>query len=679
MFSVQAIVFIIIIAILLIALLQKSIAQKKCETSQSQSLDLETLDTIKLPIICRDKNGKIYAQNKQFGIAFGNYKKQALELLRDIKTTTQEEIELIYDNDVKKKTMIFSYNFLGKKDDASNNIVILLDISKFHSQKQNFIDQKNTLSQSLWGAQEGYWQWDIKSNKVTFSKKALEILGYEEDELPPQTLSDWLNIIESYDIAKTNEAFSLHIKGEIDHIDVTHRLKTGLKEKWVNTRGTACINQSDKTGIVYGVLRDVTVEREAFASLQKEKDLFMTFMDNLPALAYIKDKNGKYIYINTFFEKLLGFKKWKNKTDAEIFDKNTAAHIIKSDREALYEGIIKSEQIIPDESGIKKMYETHKFPISSSEEKVLCGFGLDVTKEKSYLSKINLYLKVFENASEAIMITDARGLIVDTNRAYEQLASLSKKALIGKNPNIRASGKHSSEFYKHMWDSLLKDGAWRGEIINKDANGAECTELLSISCIKDALGNVKNYIGISQNIENQKMVEELLRKQAYFDALTKLPNRLLFQDRLASALKRVEKNGMIMALVFIDLDDFKIINDTKGHDCGDEVLRQSAQRLEQIARSSDTAARLGGDEFVVIFEHINALQDIPEIAQKIIDSLSAPIVLDDGTTCSVGASLGVSISPQHSILQSELLKFADIAMYKAKQAGKNCYKIYGSD
>lgn len=638
---------------------------------------IKMFNDINLPLFYKDKNGKFSGCNPSFEISFGHFKKQAIKDLSTIKST--KELVLTYDNDIQKSTVIHFFNFLDKDKKPMGGIGILFDSSKINTDRETFIKQRDALTHALNGSMEGYWEWDVKTNEVVFSTKAKELLGYTENEKAPETLSAWLNIIESYDLAKTNEALSSHLSGKTPFIDVQHRLKTADAERWINLRGSVALREQGVPSKIYGTMRDISDSKQKEVILEKQRDLFTTFMDNLPALAFIKDKQGKYIYANEYFQKLLGQTPWKNRTVEEIFPKNISSKIIKSDREALYEGVIKSEEILFDEAGIKKLFSTHKFPIENMDGKVLCGFGIDITKEKSYLNRINLYLKVFENANEAIVITDTSGAIVDANKAYLQLISLPKEKLLGKRPNIRSSGNQTPEFYKKMWSKLVVDGAWRGEVLNVNKDGILCTEILSISSIKDENNVVKNFIGIYQNIEHQKLVEAILREQAHFDPLTQLPNRLLFNDRLAESLNRASREKNEMALIFIDLDDFKDINDTKGHEAGDIVLKEIAKRLAEMTRTSDTIARLGGDEFVMILEQIQHKSDLPHIAQKIIDSLTEPIVLDDHSTCKVGASLGISIFPEHASDKDELLKLADKAMYAAKDSGKNCFRIYSSD
>lgn len=670
MLNIETTVLLIISIVLFILVLKKMNQIKKLSsTCKEKSL---LLDSINLPIFYKNSEHKFVGCNKAFENSFRNFKLQAIEELKEFRTTCTKEIELTYDNEIKKSTIVNFTNYLD------GSVGILFDNSEMKSDKMALLKKKESLELVLKGSREGYWEWDVKSDALSLSKRAKEILGYKEHEKAPDNITDWMNLVESYDIAKTNEALSLHVRGESEFIDVEHRLKTSEQELWVNFRGKGVYNSKNEVTKVYGTLRDISKEKIELISLTKQRDLFTTFMDNLPALGFIKDKQGRYIYINSFYQKLLGFKTWKGKKTEEIFNKEISKSIKESDREAFYEGKHKHEEYILNEEGVKKLFETYKFPIDSEQDKVLCGFGLDITKEKIYQEKIELYSKIFDNTNEAILLTDEKGIIIAINNAFKDITGYSEKEIIGKNPKIRQSGKHDKAFYINLWKNLLTKGSWTGEMFNKHKDGTISPELMNISTIKNEKDKITNFVGIFQSIERQKLVESQLKKMAHYDALTNLPNRTLFYDRLDKAIQRADRDKTILSIIFVDLDDFKIINDTLGHSSGDIVLSEVARRLTHIVRDSDTVARLGGDEFVVILEKVSQLSDVSYIADKIITEIKLTIKLKENKECNVGVSLGISTYPNQTTNKKELLEFADSAMYEAKKSGKNCYKIYGN-
>lgn len=653
---------------LLLLLISKS---KKLNKSNINLQEInKAIDSINLPIFYKNKEGKFINCNKTFEQKFQNFKKDAIEELKEFSTTCTKETDLTYDNNIKKQTLIYYTNYL------EGGVGVLIDISELTKDKKRIFEKYDELKLILKGSQEGYWEWDIKTNNIILSKEALKILRYTEEEKPPQSMTEWMNLVESYDMAKTNEALASHLDGRSTFIDVNHRLKTSVDEIWVNLRGKGIYGKNNEIIKVYGTLRDATKEKRELTKITKERDLYMTFMDNLPALSFIKDLSGKYIYINNFYQKLLGFKSWKNRKAEDLFSKEIAENIVESDREALYEGIFKHEESISNEENQTQLFETYKFPISKEKDKLLCGFGLDITNEKIYKEKIALYTKIIENTTEKIIVTGPKGNIIYVNKAFTKLSGFSEKDVIGKNPRIWKSDKHTNEFYKTLWVDILTKGTWSGEIFNKNKKGIIMPELMNISAIRNDKQEITHFVAISQSIEEQKKVEDQLKQMAHFDMLTSLPNRSLFEDRLLHAIQRASRDNNTVGLLFIDLDDFKIINDEKGHESGDIVLKEVANRLLHAVRDSDTVARLGGDEFVVILEKMPHIEDISLITQKIISELSAPIYLKNNDKTNIGASVGISIYPNHTQDAKELLKFADLAMYEAKNYGKNCYKIY---
>ena len=504
MLTIETTVLLIISTLLFILVLKKTIEVKKLTSTCKEKSAL--LDSILLPIFYKDKNNKFIGCNKAFENSFRNFKPQAIEELKEFRTTCTKEIELTYDNDIKKHTIV---NFTNYLDGA---IGVLFDTSEINSTKTALLKKKENLELVLKGSREGYWEWDVKADVLILSKRAKEILGFQENEKAPDNITDWMNLVESYDIAKTNEALSLYIRGDSEFIDVEHRLKTSLQELWVNFRGKGIYNSKNEITKIYGTLRDISKEKIELTTITKQRDLFMTFMDNLPALSFIKDKQGKYIYINSFYQKLLGFKAWKGKKTEEIFDKNISKRIIENDREAFYEGKHKHEEYMTNEEGVKKLFETYKFPIDSEYDKVLCGFGLDITQEKLYQDKIELYLKIFDNTKEAIVLTDKDNKIIAINNAFKKVTGYNEEEIIGKNPSIRQSGKHDKTFYTKIWKNLIKKGEWTGEMFNKQKDGVIYPELMNINTIRNEKNEITNFVGIFQSIEQQKQVETQLKK-----------------------------------------------------------------------------------------------------------------------------------------------------------------------
>jgi diguanylate cyclase (GGDEF)-like protein/PAS domain S-box-containing protein len=298
----------------------------------------------------------------------------------------------------------------------------------------------------------------------------------------------------------------------------------------------------------------------------------------------------------------------------------------------------------------------------------------DVTRVKEGDAAVRLNASVFSATSEGIMVTDAAGALVAVNPAFCAITGYEEHAVLGHNPRFLQSGKHSAEFYAELWQSLLDNESWAGELWCKRKNGELYLEALSISSIKDAHGKAVRYVGVFSDVTARHAHDEQIRHLALHDALTNLPNRRLMSERLTQLLELSTREPRKLAVIFLDLDGFKSINDQHGHDVGDFVLKTVAVRLHELFRTVDTVARFGGDEFVVLIHNAEGTESLVQIAQRIVATVNLPIRV--GTICAqVGTSVGIAVHPQNGSSVVELLTHADAAMYEAKRSGKNTFRF----
>ena len=288
---------------------------------------------------------------------------------------------------------------------------------------------------------------------------------------------------------------------------------------------------------------------------------------------------------------------------------------------------------------------------------------------------VSLMAKVFTNSSEAILISDAQNRIVAANAAFTKLTGYTAEEVLGKDPKILSSGKTPKEVYQRMWKSLSEQNAWEGELWDKSKAGEIYPKWLSISVIRDQNGQITNYIGSFNNISERKASEERFLRLAYHDALTNLPNRLNLHERLEQIINLSKQNHKKFALLLIDLDRFKAINDTLGHHIGDLLLIEVARRLTISARETDTVARLGGDEFVLVITEIESPAYAANVADKVVQMLSAPYLISDNDL-RTSPSIGICIYPDDACEIGMLLKSGDVAMYHAKAKGRGNYQFF---
>lgn len=293
----------------------------------------------------------------------------------------------------------------------------------------------------------------------------------------------------------------------------------------------------------------------------------------------------------------------------------------------------------------------------------------------SELQKLNTAV---EHSPGSIIITDRSGVIEYVNPAFCRLTGFSREEALGQHTRILKSGLQPPEFYREMWESILAGKEWQGEFHNRRKDGSTFWEQASISPIYNKTGTISHFVAVKEDVTERRQLLECLDQLAYYDKLTGIPNRTLFFDRLDVALATAHREGRLFALLFVDLDGFKQVNDSHGHEAGDSVLQETSRRLLSCIRESDTVARMGGDEFTLILCNLASPGDAGLVADKLISELVRPIRLDDQTVCRIGASIGISLYPSDSLTAEQLVSAADSAMYEVKREGKNGY-CYFSD
>ncbi len=299
----------------------------------------------------------------------------------------------------------------------------------------------------------------------------------------------------------------------------------------------------------------------------------------------------------------------------------------------------------------------------------------DIVARKQAEAALQLYASVFEHSGEAIIITDARNSIIATNKAFQQLTGYSQDEVMGQNPSMLSSGKTDASVYQRMWDELSRKGFWQGELWDKRKDGRAYPKWLTITAVRNEKNEVTNYIASFSDITEHKAAADKISHLAHHDTLTDLPNRLTLVERLIQAINSAQRNNKRVAVMFIDLDRFKTINDTLGHHTGDMLLIQVAQRLKACVRNSDIVARLGGDEFVVALPELENNAPIFEMADKILRALGQPYSIE-GSQLHSSPSIGIAMYPADGASVEEVMKHADVAMYHAKSRGRNNYQFF---
>lgn len=432
---------------------------------------------------------------------------------------------------------------------------------------------------------------------------------------------------------------------------------------------------------------------ESESNLRALSKQLTTLIETIPDAIFFKDGEGRLLIANEIAKQLFNLHEidWQGKTNLELavlcpWMRTQHEQCFLDDESAWnMRGLYVSEQTIIDKIGDIRAFEMRKASLftHNGKRKGLVVIGRDITERKLSERELRIAATAIE-AQEGIMITDAKNCILRVNRAFTQLTGYSSIEVIGKTPAMLKSGRHDDAFYHAMWEKLIPEKYWQGEVWDRRKNGEIYPKWLTITAVTDpVIGHVTNYVAAFTDLSEHKDAQEAIHRLAFYDPLTDLPNRRLLNDRLELAITMSARNRLYAAILMIDLDNFKAVNDTKGHGVGDQLLSEVAKRLKACLRQGDTLARLGGDEFVILLEDLNKNEDkaakqAQGVGEKVLKVINQPYLLE-GHKLHSSASVGISLFSGASLKGEELLKYADTAMYEAKHGGRNTLCFFDPD
>lgn len=556
---------------------------------------------------------------------------------------------------------------------AANDIIL--------STQAHLAEREQQLLETQRIAQLGGWKADLRTGQLSWTDETYRIYGL------PATEQVSVERANSYYLPASRELFEHAVTTAIGNeqpFDLALQIRTAQGDvRWVRIQGEVRHEGSDPS-VVAGTVQDITERKRVENALRDAHDIF----DRSAAVAFLwkNQENWPVEYVSNNVTTLFGYTVEEFTSGRVVY----ASLIHPEDIGRVGEEVARFSQ---DPGASKFTHLPHRIITRGGQVKWVSddtvirrdangrithyqGVIMDITERMLAQEQLRLAASVFSHTREGITITDREGTILDINEAFTRITGYSREDIIGQNPRVLNSGRQNAAFYQAMWDALKNQGHWSGEIWNRRKNGEVLAELLTISAVRDARGVIQQYVGLFSDITERKAYEAQLEHLAHFDALTHLPNRSLLADRLHQAMAQEQRRGKKLVVVFLDLDGFKAVNDSHGHEAGDQLLIALARRLKEALREGDTLARIGGDEFVAVLTDLEDTAASVPLLKRLLAAAALPVQIND-LSLQVSASLGVSFYPQAQDMDADqLLRQADQAMYQAKVAGKNRYCVF---
>ena len=546
------------------------------------------------------------------------------------------------------------------------------------------IKDRLTEAQRIGGV--GSWEMDLQTRRLWWSDEVYRLFAYSPDDLSQPTMDQFLGRAAPDERDRLRTVISEATEaGKPYTIDYRVLLPNGEERHY---RNVAQIDHDDYGRPVRaaGTTQDITLEKRSADELQRRHALLQTIIENIPGGVSLADEHLNFVAFNRQFGILLDIPdEITSRTPLPMMElvlfNARRGEYGPGDPQEIADRIVERAR-----TNVAHVFERTRPNgiVLETRGTPLPGGGFvriytDITARKRTEERLLLAEKVFDNSPEAIMITDRDNRIVSTNAAFTEITGFTADEVIGEDPRILASGRHDTFFYRAMWQALARSGHWSGEIWDRKKSGDIYPKWMTINAVTDQIsGELTHYVAMFNDITERKAAEERIHFLAHHDALTELPNRLSLEIRTEQALLDARRHRWRVGVLFIDLDRFKVINDTLGHHVGDLLLVEVARRFKAAVRESDMVARLGGDEFVIVLPDLDSADAAAHVALKIISSLLHPISID-GNDLHTSPSIGISIYPDDGISVETIMKNADTAMYHAKALGRNNYQFFAEE
>lgn len=562
----------------------------------------------------------------------------------------------------------------------------LRDITEQKRIEADLLNEKARLANIIWCGDLGTWEWNLQTGEALLNERWAEIVGYTLAELGPPSVETWWRFVHPEDVPLVKARLERHFNGETDFYECEVRMRhRNGGWVWVLDRGRV-VQRSAEGAVEWmaGTHLDISLRKATEAQLHASEERMRLAVNAVQDGIWDWDLITDEVFFSPIWKAQIGYADHELENRFATFE----AHLHPDDapsvmakvrsatagsgkdfrvdfrfrhKDGSWRWILSRGQVLHNESG--QPYR-------------MLGHHTDVTEQRHLEAGSRLAASVFRHVREGIMIINTQGEIIDVNESFTRITGYPAEAVLGRTPALLFASDSGLRDYAEMWTRLEKTGYWHGEIWNRRQNGEIYPCLLTYTAVVDDANVVNHYVGLFIDVTAQKEQQRQLERSAHYDALTNLPNRTLFSDRLRQAMINVERRGLGLALAFIDLDGFKAVNDSRGHKLGDQLLVTLAKRMQESLRQGDTIARIGGDEFVAL------MLDLPEVAaamplvQRLQEAAARPF-MTLGQEMRVSASIGITWFPQaEDIDADQLLRQADQAMYQAKVEGKNRHHLF---
>ena len=564
-----------------------------------------------------------------------------------------------------------------------NNAYLLIheDVTELLAAKESEKRANDMLDEIQEVASFGWWDLHIPSQTAVWSKQLFYLLGYEYgvDEAESEK---FLARIHPEDQEKAISALEKPFEDNGPYKSEFRLLLPDGKIRHVSEHGRVLFDEKGKGVRYLGTSLDMTDRVEAEQKLRDSELELRKIIENMQDTYYRTDATGCIERVSSSVTQLLGYL-----PDEVLGEKITDLYVDPNERERLFKELQENngsvhafEAPLKCKDGSIVWVSTNAQVISDDDGNFIGieGTTRNITDKKVIERQMQKLSQALEQSADSVAITNAKGELEYVNPAFEQTTGYSNSEAVGKKPSIIKSGEMDADFYKNLWRTISKGTAFSDLFINRKKDGTIFYEQKTITPLKNEKGKITNYVSTGRDITDFIQSQEHIKFLAHHDALTRLPNRVLFQERLEHAVVRAKRHNSVLTILFLDLDRFKVINDTLGHQFGDLLLKELSTKLLNCVREEDTVARLSGDEFAILIEESMKISDISTLANKLLDAVASPFNIQE-REMHITTSIGISSYPHDGELPDELLRNADVAMYKAKETGRNSYAFYSSE